>query len=504
MFDGQRGLEKALALNESGSTEPHVLIAMPSFSLGESTLAHYAARIPALEHRYLNAAFLLTSIPGCAVVYLCTEPPSPAVLDYYLSLMPNVSRESARDRFHIVPVTDYSVRSLAEKLVDRPEVIESLRSIVGDRPAFIEPWNVTEHEMEVAAELGIPVNGTSPELWPIGFKSACRALFRQAGVPLPRGVENVRSIEGVRDAIEQLRSEVPTAAGVVVKHDNSGSGDGNLVIRFGSPTSVEDQLAAMPRWYLDDLAGGGVVEELITGAVFSSPSAQVDVRPNGDVVVLATHEQVLGGVDAQVYQGCTFPARADYAPELARHAEKVGRELAARGVIGRFSVDFAAARKHVVAADPWRWRVYALEINLRKGGTTHPYAALRHLVPGHYDASTGAWLADAGGTRCYYSTDNLVDPAWLGVEPAAVIEAVRDAGLQFSPATGRGVVLHMLSCLAIDGRLGLTSIAPTLDEAHEAAEGVRRAIDGLAPLPSRPHFSDRATSQHVERVTEHA
>lgn len=478
MFESQRSLREVLALNRRGMTEPHVLIAMPSFSLGESTLAHYAQRIPALEHRYLNALFLLASIPGCTMVYLCTDPPSDAALEYYFSLLPAPARESARHRLHLVSLGDHSVRSLAQKLLDRPDVIQSLRAFIGGRPAFIEPWNVTDHEMEVAAALGVPVNGTTPDLWPLGFKSACRTLFRHTGVPLPRGTENVTSIEGVRAAIDQLCSDATDALGVVIKHDNSGSGDGNFVIRFSGPTSVEDQLAAVPQWYWDDLAGGGVVEQLISGEEFSSPSAQVDVRPDGEVVVLATHEQVLGGADAQVYQGCSFPARHDYAPDLARHAAKIGRELAARGVIGRLSVDFAATRE---PSTPGRegWRVYALEVNLRKGGTTHCYAALRHLVPGRYDPARGAWFAESGGTRCYCASDNLVDHDWVGLDPSLVIDAVRDAGLQFSPETGRGVALHMLSCLAIDGRLGLTSIAPSLREAQDAASAVRWAIDGM-------------------------
>jgi hypothetical protein len=60
-----------------------------------------------------------------------------------------------------------------------------------------------------------------------------------------------------------------------------------------------------------------------------------------------------------------------------------------------------------------------------------------------------------------------------------VIRAVRDAGLEFSPAHGTGAILYMLSGLAIDGRLGVVAIARTAPEADAIQEGVRRAIDGL-------------------------
>ena len=124
--------------------------------------------------------------------------------------------------------------------------------------------------------------------------------------------------------------------------------------------------------------------------------------------------------------------------------------------------------------------MYAIEVNLRKGGTTHPYAALRNLVPGRYDTAAGRWIADDGTTRAYSSTDNLVDESWLGLAPADVIRAVRDAGLQFDPSTGTGTVLHMLSGLEIDGRFGLTAIAPTPAEADVMFEGVRAAVARLA------------------------
>ncbi len=104
-------------------------------------------------------------------------------------------------------------------------------------------------------------------------------------------------------------------------------------------------------------------------------------------MVLATHEQMLGAPEGQVYVGCRFPASPDYAARLGRYGHAVGEALARRGALGRFSVDFMCAQ-----AGNGSWDVFALEINLRKGGTTHPYAALRNLAPGHYDIDSGQWV----------------------------------------------------------------------------------------------------------------
>jgi hypothetical protein len=131
----------------------------------------------------------------------------------------------------------------------------------------------------------------------------------------------------------------------------------------------------------------------------------------------------------------------------------MGDALAARGAVGRFGLDFVATR-----SPGGRWDVYALEVNLRKGGTTHPFAALQALTSGRYDVAAGAWGCEDGSRRCYEATDNLLDPEWLGRSAGDVIRAVAAAGLEFDRETGTGVVLHMLSGLAIDGRLGLTAI----------------------------------------------
>ena len=486
MTDGfarvQAKLATALDANRQGSTVQHVMVALPSYSVSESLLSHYGDRISSLEHRYLNAIVVVGRIESCEIVYISTRGPLPEVLDYYLELVPASKRAATRDRITIFDVDDGTPRSVATRLLERPDLIAKIRDHVGSRPAFIEPWNVTENEVNLAVALDMPINGTAPELRPLAFKSAGRRLFAEAGVPVPFGREDVRTADDVIDAVRAIRANRADTAGIVIKHDDSGAGDGNVVIDLEPMAGAADPEAwlrstieALPEWYRTDLALGGVVEERIAGDRFSSPSAQVDLRPDGRVTVLATHEQVLGGPGGQVYLGCRFPADPAYAPLLAGHAARIGEQLAARGAIGRFSVDFVTA-----ASADGPWDVYAIEVNLRKGGTTHPYAALRNLVPGRYDAAGGQWVADDGTTRAYSSTDNLVDESWLGLPPADVIRAVRDAGLQFDPTSGTGTVLHMLSGLAIDGRFGLTAIAPTPAEAEAMFEGARSAVAELA------------------------
>jgi len=481
VHDLQARLGEVWALNQPGSTAEHVVVVLPSLNISASMLSHYGPRLVALEHRYLTEVLMLARVPGCELVFVCSRHPGRAVLDYYAGLVPGHLQESVRSRVHVVAVEDLSPRPVAVKLLENPNALSRIREFVAGRPAMIEPWNVTVTELAVAQRLGLPLNGTPPHLWPMAFKSAGRRIFRESGVPLPFGHEDVRSVDDVALAIAAITAANPATRGVVVKHDNGGSGEGNLVVGIrdldGRPVSSEalrhilDQ--AIPDWYRLDLEAGGVVEELVAGEAFTSPSAQVDIAPDGSFEVVATHEQVLAGEHRQVYAGCTFPADPEYTGVLAQHARSVGGRLAALGARGRLSVDFVAVRQDT-------WDVMAIEVNLRKGGTTHPLTALRHLVPGRYDADRGLWVAAAGGTRCYASTDNLMDPSWQGMRADAAIEAVARSGADFDRAAGRGAVLHALSGLDIDGRCGVTAIGATPEEADALIAEAQAAISVAA------------------------
>lgn len=471
----QARLGEAVVANTAGSRVDHSVIALPSFSVGENLLSHYVDRIPALEHRYLVALTMLNRIDCCDFVFTSSRAPEPEVVDYYLSLLAPDRRENARARLHLVEVPDPSGRAVAAKLLDRPDVVDQLRAIVDGRPAMLDPWNVQADEVALAEQLEVPINGTHPSLWPLGFKSRGRRVFAEAGVPTAVGREDVRSVDDIRRAVAAIRQERPDGVGVVVKLDDSAAGDGNVVIDLRTPGGLQRAITELPDWFLSDLAAGGVVEELVTGSSITSPSVQIDLLPDGSARVLATHEQVLGGGNGQTYMGCRFPADPAYAAQLAFYGEAVGTVLGRQGARGRASIDFVAAKQA-----GGTWQLHALEINLRKGGTTHPYALLRNLVPGRYDAAAGSWLATSDGSvRCYASTDNLVDRSWIDLPPSVAIDAVAGAGLQFEVGRGVGVVLHMLSGLSIDGRLGLTAIgtdpAHAADQYREAAEAIGRA-----------------------------
>ena len=154
-------------------------------------------------------------------------------------------------------------------------------------------------------------------------------------------------------------------------------------------------------------AHGGIVEELIAGQEFASPSVQLRITPRGQVEFLSTHDQMLGGPTGLRYLGARFPANPAYTPLIIAEALKVGQHLAREGVIGRFGIDFV-----VVRSGGGPWQAYAIEITLSKGGTTHPFLTLQYLTDGVSDPVTGAYRTAQGAPKCYVATDSLESPLY--------------------------------------------------------------------------------------------
>ena len=192
----QEGLGSVLAKHREGSATEHVVVVLPSLSFGPSVEANYGARLPTLEHRFLLLLTMLRRLPGCEVVVVTSVAPDPAVWDYYLDLAGAGDRAKVARRAHLVTAEDWSLRPLAITLLDRGDLLHRISDLIAGRPGFIEPYNVTAAEVEVAVRLQVPVNGPAPALAPLGYKSGGRRVFAEAGVPRPVGREDLQNHRG--------------------------------------------------------------------------------------------------------------------------------------------------------------------------------------------------------------------------------------------------------------------------------------------------------------------
>jgi hypothetical protein len=424
------------------------------------------------------------------MVYVTSMPISASIVDYYLALLPGVIPSHARARLSLVSVGDSSSRPLTEKILQRPPVLERIADLIPNRSrSHLVPYNTTELERDLALSLGIPMYGADPRLVDLGTKTGCRRLFADVGVPHPQGVENLHSLDEMADAICAMRRANPSIGEVIVKLNEGVSGEGNALVDLAGLPSSEDRderdqvmsrLRSMQleapgtplQAYLDKFAeGGGIVEERITGVEIRSPSVQLRVTPTGEVELLSTHDQLLGGTSGQSYLGCVFPADPAYSRLITKQAAALGKRLAKDGVLGRFAVDFV-----VVRSPEGSWATYAIEVNLRKGGTTHPYLTLEFLTDGRYDVESGHFLTAVGRQKHLVATDHLEAPDLRTMNADDLFETVAVHELHFDQATQTGVVFHMISSITEHGRVGLTAVGDTPAEADEIFQHAQRVL----------------------------
>ena len=468
----------AMRLNEPGES----IVVVPSVAPDRPEVN--GAELQAYEERFLFLLLLLRH-PRLQVIYVTGRPIAESIVEYYLALLPGVIPRHARARLHLVATHDGSPRSLADKLLERPRILAQIRALIPDRSrCHLIPYATTTLERDLALALGVPLYGADPRLLPLGTKTGCRRLFAQTGVSHPQGFENVHDLEDVVDALARLRAARPSATDAIVKLNDGVSGRGNATVELrGLPTpgSAEEAAALRDRaqamafehhemrleHYLGRLReDGGIVEERVSGLEVRSPSVQLRVTPLGEVELLSTHDQLLGGPSGQSYLGCRFPADFAYARAITEEAAKIGAQLASEGVLGRFAVDFVVVRDAQGAWDP-----YAIELNLRKGGTTHPFLTLQFLTDGSYDPVTGLFTAPSGREKHLVATDHLESELLRGLTIDDLFDIIVRQRLHFDPARQTGVVFHMISALSENGRIGLTAVGdvPSRPTRHTGA-----------------------------------
>ena len=147
--------------------------------------------------------------------------------------------------------------------------------------------------------------------------------------------------------------------------------------------------------------------------------------------------------------------------------------LASEGVLGRFALDFVVVR----AERGGGWDVYAIELNLRKGGTTHPFLTLQFLTDGRYDPEAAAFTAPSGRRKFFVASDHVRSPLYRAFTTEDLFDLVVRRGLHFDQTRQTGVVFHMLSAIAQHGFLGLTAVGETHEEADEVYDRAVAVLD---------------------------
>lgn len=472
------------------------ILVVPSVSLDQRELAKIAGFLH-YEERLLFSLIRLRN-PRTRVIYVTAQPLSPIIIDYYLQLLPGIPFSHARQRLLLMTTYDSSPKPLTQKILERPRLLERMRKALRPQKSYIVCFNSTPLERELSVQLGIPLLAPDPDLSYWGTKRGSHEIFQLSGVPHPDGSEIVWNTEDLAEAAGHLWERQPTLKRIVVKLNEGFSGEGNAILdlrpilALAPPEAshaqrvktLSDRMvhlrfqAANETWThfesrIPEL--GAIVEAFIEGEEKRSPSVQGYITPRGEVKILSTHDQILGGPDGQIYLGCRFPADPAYRLRLQTLGLQIGQALAEKGAIERYGVDFVAVHRpnHHGAA----WDLQAIEINLRKGGTTHPFMTLKYLTNGRYELSTGLFYDHQGREKYYIASDNLQKERYLGLLPNDLMDIIADHRLHFDGSTRTGTVFHLMGALSEFGKLGLTCIGDSAQQAEEIYNQVARVLD---------------------------
>jgi PGM1 C-terminal domain len=468
--------------------EDESVVVVPSVTLDRAAPGS-GSMTQAFEERFLFLLLLLHQ-PRLRMIYVTSMPIKPSIVEYYLALLPGVIPSHAMARLALVAVDDSSPRPLSEKLLDRPRLLTKIAALIPNtQRCHLIPYNTTRLERDIALTLDIPMYGADPRLADLGSKTGCRRLFAEERVPHPLGAEDLHSFDEVTDAIVRMLDQRPSIGEVIVKLNEGVSGAGNALVDLRGITDTADsdrrsQVAELVRSMQLESAttpmavyeakfeqNGGIVEERIVGKELLSPSVQLRVRPDRSVELLSTHDQLLGGASGQSYLGCIFPADPAYSRLISEPAITIGERLAREGALGRFALDFV-----VVRDSAGEWSAYAIELNLRKGGTTHPFLTLQFLTDGSYDGPSGQFLLPSGAQRHLVATDHLESNELRALAIEDLFDIVARHRLHFDQSRQTGVVFHMISSLCEHGRIGMTAVGESPDEAMSIYDEAKRVL----------------------------
>ena len=466
---------------------PRTVVIIPSLSLDEEILSKITGHI-FYEERLLCLLMLLR-MPLTKVIYVTSVPVDNVIIDYYLHLLPGITGSHARQRLTMLSCYDASSKPLTKKILDRPRLIQRIKQhITDDNAAHLTCFNITGLEKTLAVQLGIPLFGTDPDLFYEGTKSGSRKIFKAAGVGLPDGFEDLRTREDVVKALAALKKNKPNLRKAVIKMNDGFSGEGNAIYYYPDfsinglmEKNIDESMSLHLKTLAKDLSEelffekiyemGGIAEEFIDAEIKTSPSVQCLINPLHQVEVLSTHDQLLGGDDGQIFLGASFPANDEYNISLAEEGKKIALKLAEKGALGRFAIDFISVKQNN------KWIHYAIEINLRKGGTTHPFFMLQFLTDGVYNAEKGEYLTASGNKRFYFSTDNVSKERYKGLTPHDLIDIAMLHSLMYDGAAQEGVMFHLVGALSQYGKLGLVCIGDTAEKAKEYYDKVIYVLD---------------------------
>ena len=368
---------------------------------------------------------------AAALIYVTSQPILPSVIDYYLDLLPGVIPSHARPRLFLVAALDGTPRPLTVKLLERPAA-DRAHPRAHPRPAPRTSCRTTPRSSSATSPCARhPDVRRRPEALPARDEERVPPPLRRGRRPHPLGVREPRTSSTTSiDADRSTATRKARVAEVIVKLNEGVSGEGNALVdlRELPEPGDRDERAAIEapragRWssssptcgsskYVAKLAErGGVVEERIPGADFGARACSCASRRSASRAAVDARPAARRAERADVPR-LPVPGRS---PIRAGDHPRSGKS--GRGSPRRASSVASRSTSSPCATTTDAWTPYAIEINLRKGGTTHPFLTLQFLTDGIYDPESGTLHRARGQEKHFVASDHVESPAYRGLTP---------------------------------------------------------------------------------------
>ena len=356
-----------------------------------------AAETQAYEERLLCLLLMLRD-PELRVVYVTSSPVAEPIVDYYLSLLARERAEDARERLTMLSADDASVAPAVGQAARAPGAAGP--DPLGDRrPRALPPGPLRlrpSSSRRSATRSASPSMAPTPR-WPTSAPRAARASCSPAPACAPA---RRRAHHRPADASRRSRACAPRAAGCAGRRQarrrrlRRGQRDRRAPRPAAPrrPTRRADRRAlrrdgasrppASPRSLPRAAARrrdrrGAHRRRASCAARASSSSSAAATRGSSP---RTTRSSPASATSAAASRPSRLRARDHRERAPDRRATPRG------GARGRAGIDFVVARDAPAAGS-----AYAIEVNLRSGGTTHPLAALELLSGGAYDADAATF-----------------------------------------------------------------------------------------------------------------
>jgi len=326
---------------------------------------------------------------------------------------------------------------------------------------YIDTYQNTIEEKKFSQRVDVPLY-TNPKIGSkYGTKSGFRKLAKLLNLPMTKGYPELRSLNEVKGACFDLFKEGIETIVIKIDEGVSGAGATKLTRTLFSSWSEAEQdqhiLTAISKIPQMNKESAVIVEEWRNDIV-SSPSIQLEIRPDGQVLIVSIHDQLLEG-DEKWYVGCSYPPATltgSQEKQMRDGALLFADELVKKGYEGFLGLDT------IITSEG---DLYWVEANIRKPGTFYPRIIAEKLNGGTLDG-------------IFYIASDFTIAALTGISFERLNKKLRDF---MYPIHGnkKGIVLYNTGALRDAGRFDIVCLAHTKGEAKDIFDAVSIKIGTL-------------------------